>query len=461
VDEDQSRGLAFVVEEPGGPHNRFEADKRSNAIVLTGVDLDVPFRSYERGYMADAFGPDGAPIAALVPARVPTFPGCRIRVRPIGMSPSTRRPGQLIVAVPMADSAFDRVAEVDDLPEPIQSAVRAELRCGALGSAETRAYLASVHETTLRLRAAARTGSGPAAWKTGGRTGAIPREGAIEPHTMAERAVPLLPIRFQEYIARELVHDERILMFIQRPAFAPAGTRLVLRRRRLPEAILVLTDRQLMFMADALDPDSTLVHWGYVAQVTAVERIAGATIREDAGAHALEVLVEAKGGTQVLAFPFLNDDAAALLSDAVELLNRFVASPSMRKLRRLYEAQIPPSADTPAWAAESARGAGSLWAETRHGDKLVVDGRSMRVSRKERPEDFASLEIAEVTSLELTLALTGCRLAAFAPAHSPVVLDIDFDYPQASEFLAIFTVLRQLLDQPLESTCHEHSEAPR
>jgi hypothetical protein len=391
---------------------------------------------------------------------MPTFAGCSVAIRAIGLAePLDDSGAYTVVGIPTADRHFDDVNDLSELPEPWAGAISAVLAGRRLVDGhQARTFVAAAKEETLRTRAATRPGSSMAAWKTGGPWGAVPSAGQSGHHTMAERAVPLLPLRFQKYIARELLDDERILMFIQRRSFTPGGTRISLRRRRLPEGVFVLTDRQVMFMADALDPDSTLVHWGYIAQVTAVERIAGATRRNEAGACALEVLLEAKGGHQVLAFPFPSEDAT-LLSDAVELLNQFVSSPSQRKVQRLYDAHPPASAEPPAWATEQARGGGLLaWAETREGARFMVDRHSVQTSRKDHPGAFASLEIAEVASLELTLALTGCRHAAFAPGHSPTVLSIAFDYPQASEFLAIFTALRQLLGQLHGNRCYETSE---
>ncbi|MEO9256715.1 MAG: hypothetical protein ABI305_14355, partial [Tepidiformaceae bacterium] len=298
---DDARGVGYtvVVDVPAGPSNEYAVGHEAR-FMLSAVNPNVASRLYELGYFRfDLDEHVTAPI--IVPMRIPTFQGCQVSARPIAMVLTPDGAVAAWVAVPQADEALAQANELDQLPEPFRAAVRAALGNAAIaGQAETLAALGVVRETALRRQAATRERPAIAAWKTGSISSARLRPGAEGPYTKAEHAVPLLPLRFQKYIARELLEDERILTFIQRPAFTPGGARRSLRRRRLSEGILVLTDRQLLFMTDALDPDATLVHWGYIAQVSAAERIECASVHLERDSVLLKVVLRGQSGSQHL-----------------------------------------------------------------------------------------------------------------------------------------------------------------
>jgi inorganic pyrophosphatase len=448
-------GVVFpiVIDQPAGPFNVYRWLPKDETAELERVEAGVEVRPFEMGHLADAIDPDGRPLAALMPVRIPTFPGCRVMARAIARGSSDL--GPMLIAVPAADSFFAAVHDLQSLPEPYRSAIIARCPGSTWGAASEAAQAAREGRRRLRLT---RTESEKAArvsyaWRTGG----PPKPGEpseAEPYSIAEQAVPLLPLRFQEYIARELLDDERILMFIHRPAFTPPGARVSL-RRRLPEGIFVLTDHQVMFMADALDPGRNFVAWGYVAQVTAVERIVGARALDERGASRLEITLAGDAGGRSLSLIFPGTDDLAV-REAADLLNGFAAGSRGRQLRRLYD--IGPTTESPApeWAVLMAPGQEPLtWVETRAGGRMSVSPHAVSV-QSAPGASVRTIDLANVTCLDLTLALTlrGCRLAVMG-AEGSAGAALDFEYPQASEFLAAFTILRQLLGQPAGSTCHE------
>lgn len=373
--------VRVVVEKPAGPYNRYEVDRRGG-IALAEVVSDACAQYFEAGYLDGAFDQGGRRIGAIVPVRNPTFLGCSVAIRAIGLAEPLRDDdAYTVVGVPTADRYFNVVQDLDELPEPWAGAVSAVLSGRRMMDGHrARSFVAAAREETLRARAAIRSGSSVAAWKTGGPLGASPsspRQSGT--HTMAERAVPLLPLRFQEYIARELLDDERILMFVHRPTFALARSRLALRGRRLPEGILVITDRQVMFMVDVLDPGGGFVHWGYVAQVSAVERLASAAVTDDRAAATLQIRLQGRSTTETLnvAFP---DGARSALEEAAALLSGFVAPPDGHSVRRVNATPSLPDDSPPGWAVQEATAMRPLgWAETRAGDRLVIDGRAVSV----------------------------------------------------------------------------------
>jgi inorganic pyrophosphatase len=67
----------------------------------------------------DTLGEDGDPLDALVLVLEPTFPGCLIRSRPIGMFRMTDENGRddKVLCVPAGDPRQEHLRDVHDLPE--------------------------------------------------------------------------------------------------------------------------------------------------------------------------------------------------------------------------------------------------------------------------------------------------------------------------------------------------------
>ena len=63
-------------------------------------------------------GEDGDPLDALVLVGEPTFPGCRIRVRVVGVFHMTdeKGPDEKVICVPLKDPAWMRVSDIHDIP---------------------------------------------------------------------------------------------------------------------------------------------------------------------------------------------------------------------------------------------------------------------------------------------------------------------------------------------------------
>ena len=71
------------------------------------------------GFIEHTLGEDGDPLDALVILDEPTFPGCLIRCRAIGMFKMTDEAGgdDKVLCVPASDPRMDRLQDLEDLPE--------------------------------------------------------------------------------------------------------------------------------------------------------------------------------------------------------------------------------------------------------------------------------------------------------------------------------------------------------
>jgi inorganic pyrophosphatase len=117
--------VLVFVEIPAGSRNKYEVDKATGAIVLDRMLFTATRYPAEYGYIEGTLGGDTDPLDALVFTGEPTFPGCRIRARPVGLFRMRDEKGQdeKILCVPLRDPVWSHVRELEQLPD----AVRAEV----------------------------------------------------------------------------------------------------------------------------------------------------------------------------------------------------------------------------------------------------------------------------------------------------------------------------------------------
>ena len=106
------------VEVPMGSRNKYEVDAESGHVVLDRRLFTSMSYPADYGFVEGALGEDGDPLDALVLAGEPTFPGCRIRARVVGVFHMTdeKGPDEKIILVPLKDPAWMRVQDVHDIP---------------------------------------------------------------------------------------------------------------------------------------------------------------------------------------------------------------------------------------------------------------------------------------------------------------------------------------------------------
>lgn len=108
-----------MVEVPVGSRNKYEYDPDLGIIVRDRVLPGAVRYPTDYGFVPSTVADDGDPLDILVAAYDPAFPGCRVRVRPVGalnMSDSSGR-DRTILAVPDDDPRFADIKSLDDLPD--------------------------------------------------------------------------------------------------------------------------------------------------------------------------------------------------------------------------------------------------------------------------------------------------------------------------------------------------------
>jgi len=77
--------LNVLIEIPAGSQNKYEFDKDLNAFTLDRVLYSAVHYPCDYGFIPNTLGDDRDPLDALVLIDQPTFPGCVITARPLGM----------------------------------------------------------------------------------------------------------------------------------------------------------------------------------------------------------------------------------------------------------------------------------------------------------------------------------------------------------------------------------------
>jgi inorganic pyrophosphatase len=110
--------IEVVVEIPKGTRNKYEADE-SGAIWLDRMLFTATRYPEDYGFVPETLAEDGDPLDAMVLLEEPTFPGCHILVRPIGVYLMSDEEGEdaKVLCVPEKDPRYRKVNELDDVEQ--------------------------------------------------------------------------------------------------------------------------------------------------------------------------------------------------------------------------------------------------------------------------------------------------------------------------------------------------------
>jgi inorganic pyrophosphatase len=108
-----------IIEIPRGSRNKYEYDHERGIFRLDRVLFSSVHYPTDYGFIPGTLSGDGDPLDVLVIVEEPTFPGCHMRVRPIGTLTMSDEKGidEKILAVLVDDPRFRTINNLPDLQE--------------------------------------------------------------------------------------------------------------------------------------------------------------------------------------------------------------------------------------------------------------------------------------------------------------------------------------------------------
>ncbi len=341
---------------------------------------------------------------------------------------------------------------------------------------------------------------------------ALLQDSKTGPHAQAEHLIRFVPQRFQHALAILLLDDERLLAFVERPLLRHRSGLLGMQTWRSNEGLVLVTDRQVLWLRDFLAPGSGFLPGGYIAHMAPVERLQAITVlpagnapdelagrleSKDSPYPRLVMEVASCAGSELFAVEFPQkaemEKALARINGILRAFLPYPKGVDDRRVRRLpvVEAWVPRGAE-----AEQLAGLGRIVPaaiagrlEQRLTSQLKRDGEELLVSalvpsledyksparlvaltrsallviedasgkfhrasasRVSHSEQAHRYDIARISSAQLRHSLLGSSLSIFVPQPDGRTQQHVFPFhsPAIAWFLPLFTRLRLLLSWP-------------
>ena len=109
--------INVLIEIPAGSKNKYEFDKDMQAMILDRVLFASVQYPFDYGFVPNTLADDGDPLDGMVIMDQPTFPGCVIAARPVGMLEMIDGGDrdEKILCVPAEDPRYKDVKSLDDI----------------------------------------------------------------------------------------------------------------------------------------------------------------------------------------------------------------------------------------------------------------------------------------------------------------------------------------------------------
>jgi inorganic pyrophosphatase len=118
ITEDFPDIVEVIVEVPKGSRNKFEYDHESGRMRLNRVLYSSVHYPADYGFIEGTLAEDGDEVDILVLIEEPTFSGCLLDARPVGMLQMRDDKGNdnKVLGVPIYDPRWSHVHEIHEIP---------------------------------------------------------------------------------------------------------------------------------------------------------------------------------------------------------------------------------------------------------------------------------------------------------------------------------------------------------
>ncbi|MBP2832441.1 inorganic diphosphatase [Aquimarina sp. U1-2] len=106
-----------LIEIPKGSRNKYEYDFEIKKIRYDRMIFSSMMYPADYGFIPETMALDGDPLDVLVLVTEPTFPGCVMEVKPIGVfhMADEKGPDEKIICVPVSDPIASRLADLKEM----------------------------------------------------------------------------------------------------------------------------------------------------------------------------------------------------------------------------------------------------------------------------------------------------------------------------------------------------------
>lgn len=110
--------VTIMVEIPKGSRNKYEYDKEKGLIRFDRTLFSAVHYPSDYGFIIDTLALDGDPLDAMVMVSEPTFPGCFIEAKPVGVFKMWDEKGtdEKVLCVPIKDPLWNHIENLDQVP---------------------------------------------------------------------------------------------------------------------------------------------------------------------------------------------------------------------------------------------------------------------------------------------------------------------------------------------------------
>ncbi len=110
--------IPVMIEIPKGSRNKYEYDSHRKVLKFDRMLFSAVHYPSDYGFVPDTLAEDGDPLDALVLVWEPTFPGCLIEARPVGLFKmwDEKGPDAKILCVPVEDPLWNYIRSLKDVP---------------------------------------------------------------------------------------------------------------------------------------------------------------------------------------------------------------------------------------------------------------------------------------------------------------------------------------------------------